>query len=195
MKNTLTLQEMLDKTDKRRPGFDIMIEHLRATKYPLIVETGVSRQEDNFFGDGMSTLIWDAIANELSGTVHCVDINQASCKFARDNCSEKTMIWCADSVKWLAVKETEYGKLNRGIDVLYLDSYDIDIKNWHPSAQHHIYELLAIKKALKPGTLIAVDDNLIIDGAHIGKGTYVAEFMERIGKEMIHQGYQWIWRW
>ena len=63
----LTLSEMLDRTDKRQPGFNIMIEHLRSCKYPLIVETGVSRQENNFSGDGMSTLIWDAVANETSG--------------------------------------------------------------------------------------------------------------------------------
>jgi predicted O-methyltransferase YrrM len=191
----LTLQEMLNKTDKRKPGFEMMIAHLRTCKYPLIVETGVSRQADNYFGDGMSTLIWNALAIEISGTVHCVDIDPKSCKFARDHCSDKTMVWCADSIKWLASKEIEYGKLNRGIDLLYLDSYDIDIKNWHPSAFHHMMELTAIKKALKPGTLIAIDDNLIIDGEHIGKGTYVAEFMEKVGKEMVYKGYQYIWRW
>jgi predicted O-methyltransferase YrrM len=195
MKNTLTLQEMLDKTDKRKPGFELMIAHLRTCKYPLIVETGVSRQEDNYFGDGQSTLIWDAIANELTGTVHSVDIDPNSCKFVRNNCSEKVMIWCSDSIKWLATKEVEYGKLNRSIDLLYLDSYDIDIKNWHPSALHHIYELLSIKKALRPGTLVAVDDNLIIDGEHIGKGTYVAEFMKRVGKKQIYDGYQWVFEW
>ena len=186
---------MLDKTDKRQAGFELMISHLRTCKYPLIVETGVSRTHDNWFGDGQSTLIWNSIATELDGTVHCVDINPESCKYARSQCGTKTMIWCADSVNWLAVKEAEYSKLNRKIDVLYLDSYDLDLKNWHPSAQHHIYELLAIKGALRPGTLIAVDDNLNIDGKHVGKGTYVAEFMQRIGKEQIHHGYQFIWRW
>ena len=191
----LTLQEMLDKTDKRQAGFEIMISHLRTCKYPLIVETGVSRQENNFFGDGMSTLIWDSIATELDGTIHCVDINADSCKFARNNCGPKTMIWCADSVKWLSVKEQEYNKLNRKIDVLYLDSYDLDLNNWHPSAVHHLLELTAIKGALQPGTLIAVDDNLIIEGKHVGKGTYVAEYMKRVGKEQIFSGYQWVWRW
>jgi predicted O-methyltransferase YrrM len=191
----LTLQEMLDKTDKRQQSFELMIDHLRKCKNPLIVETGVSRQEDNWFGDGQSTLIWDKIAEETTGTVHCVDINQNSCRFARNKCSVRTMIWCSDSVKWLADKEKEYDKLNRKIDLLYLDSQDIDIKNWHPSAFQHILELLAIKGALRPGTLVAVDDNLIIDGEHIGKGTYVAEFMNKVGKEQIYKGYQWIFRW
>jgi predicted O-methyltransferase YrrM len=193
--SNLTLQEMLNKTDKRQQSFELMIEHLRKCKTPLIVETGVSRQEDNWFGDGMSTLIWDSIASELLGTVHCVDINPQHCRFARNKCGVRTMIWCSDSVKWLADKEKEYEKLTRKIDLLYLDSYDIDIKNWHPSAQQHMYELAAIKGALRPGTLVAVDDNLIIDGEHIGKGTYVAEFMNKIGKEQIYKGYQWVFKW
>lgn len=186
---------MLERTDKRRPGFECMIDHLRKCQFPLIVETGISRQEDNFFGDGMSTLIWDAVCNEIQGTVQCVDIDPEACRFAKDRTTDKTMIYCGDSVKFLAAKEVEYDKLTRKIDLLYLDSYDIDINNWHPSAQHHIYELLAIKNALRPGSLVAVDDNLIIDGKVIGKGTYVADFMQRVGKPMIYQGYQWIWEW
>lgn len=195
MSDKLTLQEMLNKTDKRQSGFEFIIDHLRKCKYPLIVETGVSRQEDNYFGDGMSTLIWDAVANELSGTVHCVDLDGNSCRFSRSNCSEKTMIWCSDSIRWLADKEKEYSKLNRSPDLLYLDSYDLDLQNWHPAAMHHMFEFAAIKSVLKPGTLIAVDDNLLIDGNHVGKGTYVADFMNRIGKEMVYKGYQFIWRW
>lgn len=193
--NTLSIEQMLDRVGKRRQAFEVMLEHVATCTYPLIVETGVSRQEDNYDGDGMSTLIWDAAANKHQGTVQCVDINPANCKFAKDRTSDKTMVYCGDSVKFLAYKEQEYEKLNRKIDLLYLDSYDLDIDNWHPSAQHHIYELLAIKGALKPGTLICVDDNLLINNIHIGKGTYVAEWMERAGKQMIYQGYQWIWCW
>jgi hypothetical protein len=89
-----------------------------------------------------------------------------------------------------------FGKIGRKIDVLYLDSFDLDINNWAPSALHHIFELCAIKNALQPGSLIAVDDNLIMDdGNHVGKGTFVANWMARAGKKQIHQGYQWIWEW
>lgn len=193
--NTLTLEEMLNRLGKRQAAFELMLTHLGTCKYPLVVETGVSRQENNFDGDGMSTLIWDAAANQLQGTVQCVDINPDNCRFAKNNTSDRTMIYCGDSVKFLVHKEQEFDKLGRKIDLLYLDSYDLDINNWHPSAQHHIYELLAIKGALKPGTLVCVDDNLLINNMHIGKGTYVAEWMERADKEMIYQGYQWIWRW
>lgn len=195
MGNNLTLDEMLSRTDKRQQAFEYMIGHLRNCRYPLVVETGISRQEDNYQGDGMSTLIWDAVMQEVTGTVQCVDINPEACRFAKDRVSDKVMIYCGDSVAFLSSKEKEYDKLSRKIDLLYLDSYDLDINNWHPSAQHHIYELLAIKGALRPGTLVAVDDNLVIDGRHVGKGTYVAEWMDRVGKKMVYQGYQWIWEW
>ena len=195
MSTKLSLAEMLARTDKRREAFEFMIEHLRQCRYPLVVETGISRQEDNYQGDGMSTLIWDAVMQEVTGTVQCVDINPDACRFAKDRVSDKVMIYCGDSVKFLASKEVEYDKLSRKIDLLYLDSYDLDVNNWHPSAQHHIYELLAIKGALRPGTLVAIDDNLVIDGRHVGKGTYVAEWMARVGKKMVYQGYQWIWEW
>ena len=191
----LTLREMIDRTEKRKEAFELMVSHLRQCRYPLIVETGISRQENNFNGDGMSTPIWDALCNEVEGTLHCVDIDPLACRFAKDRTGDRTMIYCGDSVQFLESKEREYEKLTRKIDLLYLDSYDIDVNNWHPSAQHHIYELLSIKGALRPGTLVAVDDNLIINGQHVGKGTYVAEWMEKVGKRMIYQGYQWIWIW
>ena len=49
--NTLTLEEMLPKLGKRQAAFEIMLAHVGACQYPLIVETGVSRQENNFDGD------------------------------------------------------------------------------------------------------------------------------------------------
>ncbi len=193
--NTLTIEEMLTKIGKRREAFEVMLDHLSNSQYPLIVETGVSRQENSVDGDFMSTLIWDAAANQYQGTVQCVDINPDNCRFTKNKTSDRTMVYCGDSVKFLAYKEQEYDKLSRKIDLLYLDSYDIDFDNWHPSALHHVYELFAIKGALKSGTLICVPGNLILNDMHVGKGTYIAEWMAAIGKEMIYQGYQCIWRW
>ena len=103
----LPLEEMLLKTDKRQEAFRLMIDHLRKCKYPLIVETGVSRQEDNYFGDGMSSLIWDAIAEEVEGTVQCVDIDPVACTFTSARTGKRTLIYCGDSVEFLSSKEKE----------------------------------------------------------------------------------------
>ncbi len=191
----MTLPAMQDRLGVRREGFAVMLQHLAACTAPLIVETGCARVEDNFTGDGMSTLIWDAAAELYAGQVRSVDLDPANVAFARGKLGPRTTVECADSVPWLAAQEAALLAEGRRIDLLYLDSFDLDVADWQPSALHHIYELLSIKAALRPGALLAVDDNLLIDGQHVGKGTYVAECLARIGKPMIYQGYQWIWRW
>ena len=192
----MTLQEMFEKLDKRRPGFEILYEKIKSTQYPVIVETGCTRQPDNWFGDGQSSVVFSTMCDLHEGTLYSVDISDANCRFAKSLTGNRHHIYCGDSVAWLQEAETNFEKINRKIDVLYLDSYDLDLDNWAPSALHHIYELLSIKRALKPGTLVAVDDNLVMeDGKHVGKGTFVAQWMQQADKKMIHQGYQWIWEW
>ena len=54
----MTLDEMIGKTGKRQASFNMMMNHLNKQS-ALIVETGCAREENNFDGDGMSTLIFD----------------------------------------------------------------------------------------------------------------------------------------
>lgn len=192
----MNLEEMFGLLDKRRPGFELLYDKVRRTENPLIVETGCTRQPDNWFGDGQSTVVFNAMCDRHDGTLNSVDISEDACRFAKRLVGNRVHIFCGDSVAWCHDAERMYGKVGRKISVLYLDSYDLDTRNWHPSAQHHIYELLAIKGALEPGSLVAVDDNLIMEnGNHVGKGTYIAEWMSKVGKKMVYQGYQWIWEW
>ena len=192
----MTLDDMFARLDKRRSGFEILYNKVQNSKYPLIVETGCTRQVDNWFGDGQSSQVFNTMADMHEGTLYSVDIDPRACQFAKSLTGQRHQVFCGDSVKWLQEAEVNFGKMGRYIDVLYLDSYDLDLSNWHPSAQHHIYELLAIKNALRPGTLIAVDDNLMAeDGSHVGKGTFVAQWMSMVGKRQLHRGYQWIWEW
>ena len=68
------------------------------------------------------------------------------------------------------------------IDFLYLDSYDIERDNPHPSQLHHVKELCAVIKHLRKGSIVCVDDHdAFFTGGKIGKGNYVKEFMETIG--------------
>ncbi len=192
----MTLDDMFAKLDKRRSGFEILYEKIKNSRMPLIVETGCTRQPDNWFGDGQSTQVFNKMSEMHEGTLYSVDINPDACRFAKTLTGPRHQIFCSDSVRWLQQAEVTFDKLGRKIDVLYLDSFDLDLNNWHPSAQHHIYELLAVKGVLAPGTLVAVDDNLVLDnGQHYGKGTYVAQWMNMVGKKQVHRGYQWIWEW
>lgn len=191
----MTLEEMLNLLGQRQSSCQLMVDEMLKIGSPLIVETGCARQENNFNGDGMSTLIWDAVATRTNGRVLSVDINQSNVDFAKSKVSDHTEVFCSDSVSWLQQTERKLFETNTKIDLLYLDSYDFDAHNPHPSSLHHIFELLSIKNALRPGTLVAVDDNWVTDGVQVGKGTYVAQWMQSVGKEMVYQGYQWIWKW
>ena len=181
----MNIEEMLSITGKREASFRQMVEFLNGIKNPIIVETGCARVENNFEGDGLSTLIFDAYVETNGGNFYSVDISPDSVGFARSKAiSEKTKIACEDSVGFLY-------KFDKKIDLLYLDSYDLDPVNPHPSSIHHIYELLAVSKCLKNGTMIVVDDNL---DNEIGKGKYIADYFEKIGIPMIYSGYQQIWK-
>jgi hypothetical protein len=93
------------------------------------------------------------------------------------------------------------------IDLLYLDSYDVDFDDPHPSAMHHMKELLAAAPFISPSTLILVDDSptsgsYFMEGNYIkfastprisGKGKYVASYMENVGNAPVVQSYQAAW--
>lgn len=162
------------------------LEGLNKESYSIL-ETGMARQTDNYSGDGMSTLLFDEFVNYHNGEVRSVDINQQTIDFCLPLVSGKTELVCSDSVKYLFQLSTT----NLKFDLIYLDSFDIDWSNPHPSSFHHVKELLAIMPRIQSGTLIVVDDNL----QDKGKGQYIREFMSNIGKEPLFNEYQigWIW--
>jgi predicted O-methyltransferase YrrM len=178
---------MVAQTGHRREGFEFMLEHLRQCRQPRIVETGCAPSEGNFTGDGCSTLLFDAIAEELDGSVFSVDINPDAVAVARRQVGPRTTVHCGDSVTWL-------GGARRQVDLLYLDSYDFEPMNPWPSMAHHMQELAAGFHLLKPGSLVAVDDNYQSPFGLIGKGGVVAEYFERVGIPLVFEGYQCIWR-
>lgn len=174
--------DILNKTGKRAEAFAMMINHVAQKKHPIIVETGCARLEDNYQGDGMSTLIFDKFVNKFGGEFYSVDINPENVAFASKHIGPRSVVTCSDSVKYLS-------QFNKPIDLLYLDSFDFDPNNPHPSSLHHIFELTAIMPYLRTGTMVAVDDNFDT----IGKGDYVKQYFDLLGNNRIYTGYQWIW--
>ena len=147
--------------------------------------------------DGASTYVFDDFINFYDGEVISVDINQNNVDHARSMTSDRTTVYCRDSVEFL----WELDERNK-IDFLYLDSYDFEPDNPVPSQLHHIKELCAVMKNLKKGTLIAVDDHLNTPNfdeyrstlAQGGKARFVEDFMKNIDAELLHDGYQIVWR-
>jgi len=189
----MNYKQMIELTTKRQRGFEIMIGHLNKCKDPLIVETGCSRQENNFSGDGMSTLIFDSYVETHGGEFHTVDIDQANVDFARKRTKGNTAIHCADSVLFLHNLDHVLAQQGRKIDLLYLDSLDYTPEQELESSLHHIYELCAIRPSVKQGTMIVVDDNFYVNGVFKGKGKFMFDYMKKINCTCILQDYQCIW--
>jgi predicted O-methyltransferase YrrM len=153
------------------------------------------RQAGNWQGDGQSTVLWGDFASRFDAEVHTVDLDPLPARRILEDLGMGEMVQAheGDSVRFLhdfAVREPR-----RQIDLLYLDSYDLDIKNPYPSALHHIMELAAARPCLGPGSIVAIDDNLELDtGGRVGKGMLVGDWFHKIGIPPLHLGYQFIWR-
>lgn len=182
-------KDLISRTTKRQRSFELMLKKLENRKNPTIIETGCIRQPNSFDGDGMSSLIFDSYAYHHDGLYMSVDININHVNLAK-SMIKKGQVFCDDSVKFLFELNEKFRNTNTYIDLLYLDSFDLDQRNPHPSSLHHIMELLVAWPSCKPGTIVCVDDNL---SNGIGKGTYIHSFMELISKKPIFNEYQIIW--
>lgn len=194
--------EVRNRLGHRMQGFDLIFDHLKQIENPLIVETGCAREEDNYGGDGQSSLLFDKYINEYGGEFFTVDIAEQSVDYCTSKMtSSNSHVIMDDSITFLKRLNTQLQDQNRKIDFLYLDSFDAprdkpDVV--FMSALHHLYEFTTIVSSLKPGALIGVDDNWIEwrDGQQIlaGKGQLVYNYMSKINNPIIYNGYQMFWR-
>jgi hypothetical protein len=177
------LHTVSDKLTKRANAFDIITSKLEELERPVtIIETGCSRYNDSWEGDGNSTVIWDRFVNYFGGLVYSVDIDPIATEHAKLLVSEKTNVITSDSVEWLKVADLK-------ADLLYLDSYDIDWNNPDPSMKHHAKELNASLHLLSIGSIVAVDDNL----PDVGKGYIVESVALALGWTPIVNEYIKAW--
>ena len=68
-----------------------------------------------------------------------------------------------ENIEFVVSDSVEYlSSMNKAdikeLDVVYLDSYDVDLNNPEPSENHGYNEFRSIEKYLKSGCLIAIDD-------------------------------------
>jgi hypothetical protein len=172
----------------RTEGFRIMFERLdaraRSRAEPmLIVETG-SLRNPGHWADGQSTLLWKEFAGFHDCEIHSVDLDPAAAATVRKI--------CGDAVAFLY--EMAGAAQPRQIDLLYLDSYDFEPENPFPSAFHHVKELIAIRPCLRPGTIVAIDDNYTMpDGQFAGKGYLAMQWFRHLDIKCLYSGYQFIW--
>ena len=170
----------------RRDTFMQMFDYLYGLNKVdyIIIETGCSRQEGlNWTGDGMSTVLFDFFVLMFGGVFISIDISGDAIECAKRFTSSNVNFICADSVATLAALRCNPSITH--IDLLYLDSYDLDWSNPHPSALHHLKELCAVQP-LPEGCMLVVDDN----SQGRGKGQYIMEYYDAIDVIPVFNSYQ-----
>jgi predicted O-methyltransferase YrrM len=187
---TMFQREFEPKLGKRAPTFrailDYLLLHRRAPW--TIVETGSARQEGNFDGDGMSTMLWSRLFEiGAARKVISLECDRKACELAR-KLAPHVEVRETDSVKGLEAMTRPDPA--RGIDLLYLDSFDLNPSDPWPSAFHHMMELATVWSDLPSGALVVVDDCI---NDLVGKHVLVAHFMKQLNVPTVFTGYQTGW--
>ena len=199
------------KLDLREISFRKMFEYLDAFDGPVtIVETGCVRTADNWVGDGQSTILFDQYvgSGDRDSIVHTVDLDPAATQACRSLVSDRVVVHTGDSVAVLPRIAGQLSAEGRRLDLLYLDSLDLDWNNPTRSAVHPLKELISIIGMVNPDTLVVVDDSAMQcwavvaerDRLHVlapptitGKGLYVAEYAAQVQARLMFSHYQVGW--
>lgn len=196
-------ESMTSRLNEREVSFRKMFQYLDSCVAPInIIETGCVRLENNWEGDGQSTVLFDRYVSQRGGHVWTVDINKNAVDVCRGLVSDNTTVTHSDSVKYLHQLAKEFIEQDRHINLCYLDSFDLDWQNHVPSSLHHLKELTAIMPIIRPDTLVVVDDSpggthtdfKICNELVVGKGQFVAQFAKHIGVDPYFLHYQTAWK-
>lgn len=199
------------KLQVRESTFRRVFDYLDAIDGPVtIVETGCTRSPDNWSGDGQSSMLFDHYLRfgHPQSLAHAVDIDAETTALCKTLVSERINVHTGDSVAVLSRLARELRTAGRTVNLLYLDSYDIDWNYPTPSAIHHLKELVSIVSAIDARTLVVVDDApqtvraITNDAGKLvtianpvigGKGLYVAEYAAQVGARPYFAHYQAAW--
>lgn len=203
----------------RLPTMTLALELLEERGGSYILETGCARQEDNWEGDGMSTLVWGEWAAEHDGHVWTVDADAGNLA----TCRALTEPW-ADHITYIHDDSIHHLREHRPrVDLLYLDSYDyplIDLlelvggwqdftanveklrawgddyivaNHWgiiETSQRHAEREMLAALPLLHPRSLVLIDDADLPGG---GKARLARKVLTEAGWTCRLDAYQTLW--
>lgn len=176
---------------QRGDGFQIifkLLEEQHKEKYS-IVETGTLRNVGNW-RDGQSSILFQEFLKTSSGSLQSVDINPEACAVSSNYLDPNyCTVTCSDSHKFLKTIDAST------VDLFFLDSYDVRWENCDPSAAHHLEEFKIIEQQLKPGTIIAIDDNTFYKGVRSGKGRDIYEYLKSKNILPIYDEYIIIYQW
>ena len=139
-------------SDPSHINFSSLQETLRllGERPSLILETGTSAWGTD------SSRLFDAYVTAFGGEFRTVDIRVEPVVRLRHSLSERSRLSCDDSVRFL--KRWVEENPGRRVDLVYLDSWDLDVATPIPAANHGLSEFFAVAPALGEGSLLLIDD-------------------------------------
>jgi len=174
-------------------GFRKMFAYLLSKKQGnfTILETGALRTPQQW-GDGQSSLLFFEFVNFFGGELISIDLDPRALAVSRrvihrrvpkTGRGELTLI-NGNSLQVLP-------KIDKPVDLVYLDSMDIG-PDPYPAMLHGLREFAALRSVIRRSSnmMIGIDDNW--NG--IGKGRYVLRWAKATGQEILHEGYQILFR-
>jgi|GEM_PF-594684 len=194
----------------RQSSFKSMFEYLDSLNRPVfIVETGCVRNAGTYQQEGQSTLLFDKYAAAVPGSiVYTVDIDPNAAALCKTLVTPLVKVHAGESIGFLRNVADHPPATFTSVDLLYLDSGDVDFSNPHPAALRHLKELLAIAPAVTDATLVVLNDSpgnavvLFNESGTVsflskpditGRGKYIAEYAEAIHARVHFSGYQCGW--
>ena len=149
---TAHFQVWSEVNHQNREGLRIALSYLN-NKPANIIETGTSA-----YGTDSSRL-FDSYVRNFGGSFYSVDISPYPSKRLKFQHSKKSSFYVSDSISFLENLQISL-KISK-IDFVYLDSWDVDWADPHPSAVHGFEEFKRILPYLHSGSVLVIDDTPI----------------------------------
>jgi len=126
-----------------------------------ILETGCGHSPTTETYASMTYVFAKIIKNLKGGSLLTVDLNEDhlnKCKEITKDFSDVINYRLGDSVEVLRNLNEDFIK---SLDLIILDSYDLNLFDPNLSGIHHLQELLALYNRINKNCLIAIDDNFL----------------------------------
>lgn len=177
-----------EKSDRRYVTFRIALNLLSQQKGHNIVETGTTRQVDDY-GAGYSTYIFANFVEMYGGKITTIDIdpkNMEVCKEITKEFADKINYVVSDSLFALT-------KIEEPIDLLYLDSLDTPIpdnEDARLAQEHNLKEFKLVEHLLHKDSIVLIDDNDFVNG---GKARLTKKYLAEKGWRLLINFQQSLW--
>jgi hypothetical protein len=130
--------------------FKKLFESMEGLKNPIILESGIAS------AGTYSTYLFNEYVRKYGGRFWSVDINRDLVEKHKGAMCPATELVCNDSVYFFHTWVHDHKGTQA--NVIYLDSWDLDIYHPEPAGLHGLQEYKALRPAIQSGTLLLIDD-------------------------------------